>query len=342
VTATVSVSASASDSGVVHNPPVARTTGTTPVTGPAPLTVNFDGSASTGDTTLSYSWDFGDGSAPNTTQKPSHTYNAKGSYTATLTVTDQDAMTGSAFVSISVTGNSPPDVTYASASPASGSTPLVVTFNGSGVTDPEGDNVTLTWNFGDASAVSNAKTVDHTYSTAGSYNASLSAQDDGTPAVAPSTKAFTIIVSAPGQSPDCSAATVTPSSGAAPLAVHMDATGCTDPQGKTPLTFEWHIPVTPEVVLTTATADYTFPSPGTTTIHLIARNNASPPLPTQRDFPITVTGGGTTDGGGASAAPDANSATSQISSGCGCSAATAGPGAVGLLLVALGLVRRRR
>ncbi len=64
-----------------------------PTSGPVPLTVDFDGSKSadpdTGDT-LDYLWDFGDGSATQTTTTPttSHTYSTKGTYTASLRVRD--------------------------------------------------------------------------------------------------------------------------------------------------------------------------------------------------------------------------------------------------------------
>ncbi len=66
----------------------------TPTTGTAPLMVNFDGSASSDsdmcDTVLSYTFDFGDGSAPVTQASPtiSHTYDAAGEYGAKLRVTD--------------------------------------------------------------------------------------------------------------------------------------------------------------------------------------------------------------------------------------------------------------
>jgi hypothetical protein len=72
--------------------PVAVLTGS-PLTGVAPLTVNFDGSTSSdadGDTIASYTLDFGDGTAPVTQASPmfSHTYNSNGDYPARLTVTD--------------------------------------------------------------------------------------------------------------------------------------------------------------------------------------------------------------------------------------------------------------
>jgi glucose/arabinose dehydrogenase len=61
--------------------------------GPAPLSVMFDGSASSdpdaGDT-LTYIWDFGDGTAPAETQTATltHVYSTPGAFTATLTVRD--------------------------------------------------------------------------------------------------------------------------------------------------------------------------------------------------------------------------------------------------------------
>ena len=51
--------------------------------GTAPLTVSFN-DTTTGNP-IAWSWDFGDGSAPSTEQSPTHTYEAAGSYTVTLT-----------------------------------------------------------------------------------------------------------------------------------------------------------------------------------------------------------------------------------------------------------------
>ncbi len=91
----------------VNQAPTAVTTGT-PMNGDAPLVVAFDGSGSTdSDGTIStYAWDFGDGSAVSNLQNPTHTYNTAGNYTATLTVTDNDAATGTATVAITVTNPS--------------------------------------------------------------------------------------------------------------------------------------------------------------------------------------------------------------------------------------------
>ncbi|MFN2615926.1 MAG: PQQ-dependent sugar dehydrogenase [Thermoleophilaceae bacterium] len=73
-------------------------------TGTTPLTVNFDGSGSSdldGDS-LTYSWDFGDGSPPSTAPSPTHIYADGGSYQATLTVDDGRGGSANAGVGIDV------------------------------------------------------------------------------------------------------------------------------------------------------------------------------------------------------------------------------------------------
>ena len=80
----ISGSVSAADG----QPPVALASAT-PTSGTAPLTVNFSsaGSYDPDGSAITYSWNFGDGSAVSSAANPSHVY-AAGSYTATLTVTD--------------------------------------------------------------------------------------------------------------------------------------------------------------------------------------------------------------------------------------------------------------
>ncbi len=82
-----------------------------PTSGTAPLTVNFSGAGSSdpdaGDSIVSYSFNFGDGSPVATQASPaiSHTYNSVGNYNATLTVTDSHgaASAPSSPVTITVT-----------------------------------------------------------------------------------------------------------------------------------------------------------------------------------------------------------------------------------------------
>ena len=58
------------------------------------VSANFTATASdVGDDTLTYSWDFGDGSSTVEGQTVPHQYDDNGSYTITLTVTDEDGGT---------------------------------------------------------------------------------------------------------------------------------------------------------------------------------------------------------------------------------------------------------
>ena len=79
-----------------------------PVSGMPPLAVTFDGSTSTDpeQDELFYWWDFGDGSEASSSATVTHTYDAGGSYVATMLVDDGMGGTSSATTSI-VAGNLP-------------------------------------------------------------------------------------------------------------------------------------------------------------------------------------------------------------------------------------------
>jgi PKD repeat protein len=78
-----------------------------PYSGTAGVALSFSGSASVPDSndTLTYSWEFGDGSSASG-QNVSHTYAGAGTYTVKLSVTDQEGATSSATVSASVAAGS--------------------------------------------------------------------------------------------------------------------------------------------------------------------------------------------------------------------------------------------
>jgi hypothetical protein len=86
--------------GVTNQPPKAVMSAT-PSTGPAPLTVTFDGSRSLDPdgAVTSWAWSFGDG-ASGTGPLTTHLYMTPGTYTATLTVTDSGGAIASASVTI--------------------------------------------------------------------------------------------------------------------------------------------------------------------------------------------------------------------------------------------------
>ena len=144
--------------------------------------VNFSGSFTDPGVvdTHTVEWDFGDGSAPQSgTLTPSHVYANNGSYTVTLTVTDDDGGVGSDSLQVTVQDsgaavvNAGPDQTI-----NEGDT---VNFNGSH-TDPGLPSThSYEWNFGDGSPpVNGTLTPSHTYLDDGLYTVTLVVtSDDG-------------------------------------------------------------------------------------------------------------------------------------------------------------------
>jgi PKD repeat protein len=90
-------------------------------------------------------------------------YASQGEYTITGTV----PLSGSG-------GQAP--VAVAAASVTSGPAPLTVNFSSAGSRDPDGGAITYLWNFGDGSTSSEANPV-HTYTTPGTYTATLKVTD---------------------------------------------------------------------------------------------------------------------------------------------------------------------
>ncbi|MFP2924943.1 PQQ-dependent sugar dehydrogenase [Pyxidicoccus sp. 3LG] len=73
-------------------------------------------------------------------------------------------------------GNTPP-LAQASATPSEGDVPLHVRFSSAGSSDPDGDALQYTWDFGDGTPTSGLAHPEHTYATRGLYTARLSVND---------------------------------------------------------------------------------------------------------------------------------------------------------------------
>src|SRR5207244_4143029 len=93
------------------NAPPNAVASVSPNNGLGPLTVQFSsaGSNDPENETLSYSWNFGDGTPVSTAANPSHTYTTNGARTATLTVSDPNG-SGTATVQV-IVGNLAPTAT---------------------------------------------------------------------------------------------------------------------------------------------------------------------------------------------------------------------------------------
>ena len=177
----------------------------TPLSGSAPLLVNFI-SSSTG-VISSYLWTFGDGGT-NTEQNPGYTYNEPGTYSVKLSVAGPSGSSETAKNNY-VTITASPLLADFSAQPRSGSAPLTVAFTDTST----GEIDVRKWDFGD-SELSPEKNPVHQYQQSGTYNVSLTIIGPGGSDT--KLKQFYIAVDSNIPSTDFTAA---PVSGAAPLSV---------------------------------------------------------------------------------------------------------------------------
>lgn len=231
-------SASTSQQVLVNRPPVAILS-LTPTYGPVPLDVIADASGSSDPEggTLSYGFDFGDGTVvgPQSAPTAAHTYSTTGSFTVTVTVTDNVGDTGSA------TRNAVADIAPDGVIDLPGSPSITLTagqaenFQGTG-SDPDGHlPLTFLWDFGGGAANSTNEDAGMvTFGTAGIFTVRYIVTDalglsDPTPG------SLTVTVepdpTAGPNLPPVAALSVTPATGNAPLVVNANASGSSDPDG---------------------------------------------------------------------------------------------------------------
>jgi PKD repeat protein len=157
-----------------RTPPVARAGG--PYAGAPGYSVFFDGRSSSdanGDA-LTYSWLFGDATGSRG-EYAYHTYYAPGVYTVTLLVND-GVFTSSdtTHTSIRSTPENPPIAI--AGGPYEGYVGVRLQLDGQRSSDPDGDNLTFRWMFGDG-AVSNVASPQHVYVDVGEYEVILEVND---------------------------------------------------------------------------------------------------------------------------------------------------------------------
>ena len=153
------------------------------------IPVNFNGSGSTdpdaravGPALVTYTWDFGAGAEADG-QNPSHAYATPGSYTVTLTVTDQ--CNGTASDTLTVQVNNPPvqnQPPTANAGPnQSAAVNTIVTLNGVKSKDLDGQVTAYWWNYGDGQSTGGYQSqaiITHAYTKPGAYTVTLWVRDD--------------------------------------------------------------------------------------------------------------------------------------------------------------------
>jgi PKD repeat protein len=168
----------------------------------------------------------------------------------------------------------------AAGTPTTGNAPLSVSFTGSatGGTAP----YSYSWNFGDG-ATSTAQNPSHTYTTAGTYTATLTVTDSASPANT-ARASVTINVSAVGNPLQATAAAV-PMSGQIPLTVAFTGTAT---GGTPPYSYSWDFG-DGSATSTAQNPSHTYTTAGTYTAKLTVTDSASPANTASSSVTITAT-----------------------------------------------------
>jgi len=128
---------------------------------------------------VAWLWDFGDGTTSQE-QHPRHRYTKPGTYTVTLTVTDDQGIHGSTQQEITVSEGSfpPPTITSLTADPASPQVGEEVTFTAIASAPEEDPVIGWEWDFGDGITSINSPPVKHTYTASAIYTVRVRAQNE--------------------------------------------------------------------------------------------------------------------------------------------------------------------
>jgi len=134
------------------------------------LDCGFTDTSTDDGTIVNWSWTFGDGGG-SPSQNPTHTYATGGTYSVTLTVTDNDGASDSATQIVTVSaGNTPPDASFTYSCNG-----LTCSFTDTS-TDSDGTITGWFWSFGDR-GTSSSQNPTHTYRRYRTYTVSLTVTD---------------------------------------------------------------------------------------------------------------------------------------------------------------------
>jgi PKD repeat protein len=238
-------------SGPVNQPPTASFTASC-----TELACGFDASASVDPdgSILTYEWDLGDGTTA-TGVTASHTYAVAGTYTVTLTVTDDGGLTATATQDVTVsTGNVAPTAGFTVAC-----TDLACTFDANASSDTDGTIVSYAWDFGDGAAATGVTAI-HSYAVVGTYTVTLTVTDDEG-----ATGTLSQTVTAGNLAPTASF-----TSNCTDLACTFDASASADPDG-TIVSYAWDFG--DGTTATGVTTSRVYAAEGTYTVALTVTDN---------------------------------------------------------------------
>jgi len=152
--------------------------------------IEFDASSASDEDEdpIEFYWSFGDGSILRAGPKVSHEFKQGGVYRVSVIADDgKDTPCSTSTASISVKVNTPPAADAGPNHVCCVNTNSL--FDATSSSDPDGDLLTYTWDFGDNSKGEGAVT-DHIYKESGSYNVFLTVDDNSNTACSKSTAGF--------------------------------------------------------------------------------------------------------------------------------------------------------
>ena len=223
VTATVDGQSAATTLNVIA--PVDAAFSASPLSGTAPLTVAFtDESTGSPD---QWAWNFGSYYAGDlgisSVQNPTHTYEASGTYTVTLTAkagVTGDTVSRTGYIMVTDPGTEPIAAAFTADPPLMGDAPLTVQFNDTSAGLP----VAWLWSFGDG-GTSTDQDPSHTYAATGTYTVTLTAVN-GTHTNTLTQPGYVTVTAVPTPSP--TAAPVNPYSGGNSGTAYSGSSGGSD------------------------------------------------------------------------------------------------------------------
>ncbi|MFN8232412.1 MAG: PKD domain-containing protein [Actinomycetota bacterium] len=239
---------------------------------------SFDGRSSTDETpaTLTYSWSFGNGNGSGPV--PTRTYTSPGSFTVTLTVRDENGLSGVTSQIVTITepaGNLPP--TSVISTPVC--TARTCNFSSATSADPNiGDSISRMWTFGDGTT-STSTSTSKTYAADGTYTVTLTVTD-GWGAFQTTSVVVTIAEPAGNLPPTA----VIGAPVCAARACNFFGTGSSDPNGDA-ITYLWNWG-DGTATGTGATPTHTYVADGTYTVTLTVTDAWGDATTTTRDVPI--------------------------------------------------------
>jgi PKD repeat protein len=206
------------------------------------LNVSFDAYDSTGPITQ-YSWNFGDGTVDSGVTV-AHLFDTAGTYSVSLTVQDDNGETHmlshDVVVGQPAGDNQPPtaSLVITTGTPA-GASPLTVGFNAGGSSDPEGEELSFAWDFGDGATATGGAQISHQYTTPGNYTATVTVTDPQG-AGDSETSQLIMVTSGTGDTGTATAVIDAGPSGPAPVTVSFNATSSTPAEGEEITDYQWN------------------------------------------------------------------------------------------------------